>query len=59
MFAPELARRDGASRERLVTELEVVSNASTWEVLRFHHDLSSEAARDTVARMLRAFLRDV
>jgi hypothetical protein len=27
-------------------------------VLRLQHDLSSEAARDTVARMLRAFLRD-
>jgi len=36
----------------------VVSNASTWEVLRLQHDLSAEAARDTVARMLRAFLRD-
>jgi hypothetical protein len=58
VFAPELGRSDDAGRERLVMELEVVSNASTWEVLRLQHDLSSEAARDTVARMLRAFLRD-
>jgi hypothetical protein len=27
-------------------------------VLRLQHDLSAEAARDTVARMLRTFLRD-
>jgi TetR/AcrR family transcriptional regulator, regulator of autoinduction and epiphytic fitness len=58
VFAPELGRRDDAGRERLVMELEVVSNASTWEVLRVQHELSPEAARDTVARMLRAFLRD-
>ncbi len=58
VFAPELGRRDDAGGERLVMELEVVSNASTWEVLRLQHDLSAEAARDTVARMLRAFLRD-
>jgi TetR/AcrR family transcriptional regulator of autoinduction and epiphytic fitness len=58
VFAPELGRRDDAGRERLVMELEVVSSASTWEVLRLQHDLSSEAARDTVARMLRAFLPD-
>ena len=58
MFARELGRRDDADRERLVMELEVASSASTWEVLRLQHDLSSEAARETVARMLRAFLRD-
>jgi AcrR family transcriptional regulator len=57
VFAPELGR-DDAGRERLVMELEVVSNASTWEVLRRQHELSAEAARDTVARMLRAFVRD-
>jgi TetR/AcrR family transcriptional regulator, regulator of autoinduction and epiphytic fitness len=57
VFAPELAQRDGG-RDRLVMELEVISNASTWEVLRRQHDLSVEEARDTVARMLRAFLRD-
>ena len=58
VFAPELGRHDDAGRERLAMELEVISNASTWEVLRLQHDLSAEAARDTVARMLRAFLRD-
>jgi hypothetical protein len=58
VFAPELGRRDDAGRERLVMELEVISNASTWEVLRRQHDLSAEGARDTVARMLRAFVRD-
>jgi TetR/AcrR family transcriptional regulator, regulator of autoinduction and epiphytic fitness len=58
VFAPEIGRRDAADRARLVVELEVVSSASTWEVLRLQHDLSPETARETVADMLRACLRD-
>jgi TetR/AcrR family transcriptional regulator, regulator of autoinduction and epiphytic fitness len=58
VFAPELARRDGTGRERLLVELEVVSNATTWEALRLQHELSADAARETVTDMLRAFLRD-
>ncbi len=58
VFAPELGRRDDAGREHLAIELEVIANASTWETLRVQHDLSAEAARETVGRMLRASLRD-
>ena len=58
VFAPELERRDGAGREQLAVELEVIANASMWEALRAQHDLSAEAARETVARLLRASLRD-
>jgi TetR/AcrR family transcriptional regulator of autoinduction and epiphytic fitness len=58
VFKPEIARRSGAARSRLVVELEVVSNSSTWEVLRLHEDLSASTAREVVADMLRACLRD-
>ena len=58
VFAPELGRRDEIGREHLAIELEVIANASTWETLRVQHDLSAEAARETVGRMLRASLRD-
>jgi AcrR family transcriptional regulator len=58
VFAPELGRRDDAGREHLAVELEVIANASTWEVLRLQHDLSADAARETIARLLRACLRD-
>ena len=57
VFARELDRRDGADRNRLLFELEVVANASTWEALRLQHDLSSARAREIVADMLGAFLR--
>jgi AcrR family transcriptional regulator len=58
VFAPELGRRKGADRDRLLVELEVISNASTWEALRLQHDLPTGKAREIVADMLRAFLRD-
>ena len=58
VFAPELGRRRGADRDRLLVELEVVSNASTWEALRLQHELPAPAAREVVADMLRASLRD-
>jgi TetR/AcrR family transcriptional regulator of autoinduction and epiphytic fitness len=58
VFAPEIGRRDPADRARLVVELELVSSASTWEALRLQHDLPPDAARETVADMLRACLRD-
>jgi AcrR family transcriptional regulator len=59
VFKPELGRRHGADRDGLLLELEVISNASTWEALRLQHDLPSEQAREVVADMLRAFLGDV
>ena len=58
VFAAELGRRRGAGRDRLLLEIEVVSNASTWEAFRLQHDLSAETARQTVADMLRALLHD-
>jgi len=58
VFAPELGRREGADRNRLLVELEVVSNASTWEALRLQHDLTSGSAREIVADMLRASLTE-
>jgi AcrR family transcriptional regulator len=58
VFAPELGRREGADRNRLLLELEVVSNASTWEALRLQHDLPSGNTREVVADMLRALLGD-
>ena len=58
VFGPEIGRREGADRSRLVVELEVVASASTWETLRLHHHLPADAARETVACMLRACLRD-
>jgi AcrR family transcriptional regulator len=58
VFAPELGRRNGADRDRLLVELEVISNASMWEALRLQHDLPSGKAREIVADMLRAFLHD-
>lgn len=58
VFAPELDRRNGADRNRLLLELEVIANASTWEALRLQHDLPSERAREVVADMLRALLHD-
>jgi TetR/AcrR family transcriptional regulator, regulator of autoinduction and epiphytic fitness len=58
VFAPEIGRRDAADKARLVVALEVIASASTWEVLRVQHDLAPEAARETVADMLQACLRD-
>jgi TetR/AcrR family transcriptional regulator, regulator of autoinduction and epiphytic fitness len=58
VFAPEIGRRDPGDRARLVVELELVSSASTWEALRLQHDLAPDAAREIVAEMLRACLRD-
>ena len=58
VFAPELGRRDGADRNRLLLQLEVASNASTWEALRLQHDLPAERAREVVSDMLQAFLHD-
>jgi hypothetical protein len=58
VFAPELGRCDDIGREHLAVELDVIANASTWESLRVQNDLSAEAARETVGRMLRASLRD-
>jgi AcrR family transcriptional regulator len=58
VFARELERRSGTERDRLLLEIEVISNASTWEAFRLQHDLPAEAARQIVADMLRALLRD-
>ena len=59
VFGPEIARRGRADRERLIVQIEVLSSASMWETLRLQHELSSKVARETVADMLRACLRDV
>ena len=58
VFGPEIARRPRADRERLILQIEVLSSASTWETLRLQHEVSSKIARETVADMLRACLRD-
>jgi AcrR family transcriptional regulator len=58
VFRPEIARRTGADRERLILQLEVLSSASMWETLRLQHDVKPAAARETVADMLRACLRE-
>jgi TetR/AcrR family transcriptional regulator of autoinduction and epiphytic fitness len=58
VFASELDRHVGADRHHLLLELEVVSNASTWEALRLQHDLPAEQARQVVADMLQALLHD-
>jgi TetR/AcrR family transcriptional regulator, regulator of autoinduction and epiphytic fitness len=58
VFGPEIARRKGGDRERLIVQLEVLSGASTWETLRLQLDVSPRAARETVTDMLRSCLRD-
>jgi TetR/AcrR family transcriptional regulator of autoinduction and epiphytic fitness len=58
VFGNELSRRNGANRERLIIELDLLSSATTWETLRLHYDQSAEAAREIVAETLRACLRD-
>jgi AcrR family transcriptional regulator len=58
VFAPELGRCRAADRDRLLLELEVISNASTWEALRLQNNLSPEPAQEILADMLRAFLHD-
>jgi TetR/AcrR family transcriptional regulator, regulator of autoinduction and epiphytic fitness len=58
VFGAELERREGADRERLVIELDMLSSASTWETLRLHYDQSPDEAREIVADMLLACLRN-
>jgi TetR/AcrR family transcriptional regulator, regulator of autoinduction and epiphytic fitness len=58
VFGNEIARREGADRTRLVVELDVLSSAATWETLRLQYDRSADEARELVAELLRACLRD-
>lgn len=58
VFRPEIARRKGAARERLILQLEVLSSASMWATLRQQHDVSPAVAREAVTDMLRACLRE-
>jgi TetR/AcrR family transcriptional regulator of autoinduction and epiphytic fitness len=58
VFGNELAGREGADRELLVVELDMLSSASVWETLRLHYDKSPDAAREIVADTLRACLRE-
>jgi TetR/AcrR family transcriptional regulator of autoinduction and epiphytic fitness len=58
VFGAEIGRREGGDRTRLVVELDMLSSAATWETLRLHYDRSADEAREIVANLLRASLRD-
>jgi TetR/AcrR family transcriptional regulator, regulator of autoinduction and epiphytic fitness len=59
VFGSEIGRRDGLDRTRLLVELDMLSSAATWETLRIHYDRPADEAREIVAELLRACLRDV
>jgi TetR/AcrR family transcriptional regulator of autoinduction and epiphytic fitness len=58
VFGNEIGRREGDDRARVVVELDMLSSAATWETLRVHYDRSADEAREIVADLLRACLRD-
>jgi AcrR family transcriptional regulator len=56
VFAPQLAVRDGASRDRLLQALIVATDVYTWKLLRRDHGLSRDAAERVVGEMIRALV---
>lgn len=56
VFEPELARRRGVARTRLLDALDVATGSTTWDVLRRHRGLSPTAARRVVVDMVTALL---
>jgi TetR/AcrR family transcriptional regulator of autoinduction and epiphytic fitness len=58
VFGEEIGRREGDGRTRVVVQLDMLSSATTWETLRLQYDQSPDEAREIVANLLRACLRD-
>jgi TetR/AcrR family transcriptional regulator of autoinduction and epiphytic fitness len=58
VFGNEIGRRDRDDRTRVLVELDLLSSAATWEALRIQYDQSAEEAREIVADLFRACLRD-
>jgi TetR/AcrR family transcriptional regulator, regulator of autoinduction and epiphytic fitness len=58
VFGEEIGRRGGRDRAHVVVELDMLSSAATWETLRLQYDRSADEAREIVADLLRACLRD-
>jgi TetR/AcrR family transcriptional regulator, regulator of autoinduction and epiphytic fitness len=58
VFGEEISRREGGDRTRVVVELDMLSSAATWEALRLQYDRSADEAREIVADLLRACLRN-
>jgi hypothetical protein len=54
VFAPELRGDAGGTRR---AALDVMTNAKAWEVLRGHHDLGVEEAKDLIRGMVQGFVR--
>lgn len=58
VFGDEIGRCEGDDRTRVVVELDMLSSAATWETLRLQYEQSADEAREIVADLLRACLRD-
>ena len=55
-FAPELRRSSARDRAELLHALDAVTGWQTWEALRSHQGLGSDAAQRVVTRTVRALL---
>jgi AcrR family transcriptional regulator len=58
VFGKEIGRRKGDGRTCVIVQLDMLSSATTWETLRLQYDQSPDEAREIVAKLLRACLRD-
>jgi len=58
LFAPEIAGLDDARQASLLAMLEVVTSATTWEMLLEVHHLNAEAAAGMVAATVVALFED-
>jgi AcrR family transcriptional regulator len=56
VFAPQLERRHGAERTKLLTMLVVTTDVYVWKLLRRDMTMSRSAAEAIVARMIRSVL---
>ena len=57
-FQPELNGRPAAVRRELLAALAVATGFSTWEALRRHQGLAVNQARNIMARLVRALLKE-
>ncbi len=57
VFAPFLAPRDGAARERLLTQLIVATDVYVWKLLRRDFHLGRAEAETLVVRMISAVIQ--
>ncbi|HZP56301.1 MAG TPA: TetR/AcrR family transcriptional regulator [Dehalococcoidia bacterium] len=58
VFAAEIGRRRGAARGTLREALTAATSWPAWEMLRAHQGLSPGGARNVMAHMLRALLKE-